>query len=55
MGDAGGAQGAGHGTEEPGSSWLARCCLVVVLIVLIAVVVVPIVIWAAGILIAGGR
>jgi hypothetical protein len=47
-----GARGDG---EEHGSTWLARGCLAVVVVVVFIVVVVPALIWAAGILLAGGR
>jgi hypothetical protein len=55
VGDVGAAPGVGRGEEEQGSSWLARCCLAAVLIAVFVVVVVPVLIWVAGILIAGGR
>jgi hypothetical protein len=40
---------------ERGASWLARGCLVAVLVVIFVIVVVPALLWAAGILFAGGR
>jgi hypothetical protein len=55
VGDAVRAPDASHGEVEAGSSWLARSCLVVVIIGVFVVVVMPALIWAAGILIAGGR
>ena len=43
------------GQGEGASSWLARGCLALVLVALFVIVVVPALLWAAGILIAGGR
>lgn len=43
----------GEGEQAP--SWLARGCLAAVLLALFVIVVVPALLWAAGILIAGGR
>ena len=55
MGDAGTAPVAGPGDEEQAGRWPARGCLAVVLIGVFIVVVGPALLWAAGILIAGGR
>ncbi len=43
------------GEGEQSASWLARGCLAAVLIALFLIIVVPALLWAAGILIAGGR
>ncbi len=43
------------GEEQQDTSWLARGCLALVIVALFVIVVVPALLWAAGILIAGGR
>lgn len=51
MGDAHVSQDDG----EQGSSWLARGCLAAVVLALFVALVVPAILWAAAILLAGGR
>ncbi len=55
VGDAGSASTAGRGDEEQGASRLARGCLAAILIAIFVAVGLPALIWAAAILIAGGR
>jgi hypothetical protein len=56
LGDARAGSPPHIGAEGPqDTSWLARGCLALVLVALFVIVVLPALLWAAGILIAGGR